>query len=134
MKNDRTFRAFIAVGRDRPGLVHGISARIHRTGANIEDSRMAVLGGEFAMVLLVAGTREQLALLDQLKEEIGRDLALEITTRETTERVRANVRHRLRVSGLDRPGIVDRVTSVLASRGINVETLDTRLDHQPLTG
>jgi glycine cleavage system regulatory protein len=32
-----------AVGRDHPGLVHGLSAMIHEVGANIEDSRMAIL-------------------------------------------------------------------------------------------
>src|SRR5262245_36865375 len=129
MTNVRTFLVFVAVGKDRPGLVHSIAARIHRTGANIEDSRMAVLGGEFAMIILVSGTRDELAMLDGLRADIARDLDVDITMRPTSPPARAAAVHRLRVSGLDRPGIVDRVTSVLASHDVNVETLDTRLEH-----
>jgi glycine cleavage system transcriptional repressor len=47
-----------AVGKDRPGLVDVVSRFILQCGGNIEDSRMAILGGEFAMVILVGGPPE----------------------------------------------------------------------------
>jgi glycine cleavage system transcriptional repressor len=136
MSETRQFKALVAVGKDRPGLVHGISALIHGAGANIEDSRMAVLGGEFAMVLLCSGSAEALARVEQKKDAVGRELGLELSLRDTTapEPERGADRHRLEVSGLDRPGIVDAVTRVLAKREVNVESLDTMLRHQPLSG
>jgi glycine cleavage system transcriptional repressor len=136
MSEERKFKALVAVGKDRPGLVHGISALIHGAGANIEDSRMAVLGGEFAMVLLCSGSAEALARVEQKKDAVGRELGLELGLRDTTAPTgaRSPSRQRLEVSGFDRPGIVDAVTRVLASRDVNVESLESSVRHQPLTG
>jgi glycine cleavage system transcriptional repressor len=134
MTQQRQFKALVAVGKDRPGLVHGISALIHGAGASIEDSRMAVLGGEFAMVLLYSGAPEALARVQERQAEVGRALELELSVRDTSEPARAAARHRLIVRGLDRPGIVDAIARVLAAREVNVESLDTRIEHQPLTG
>ena len=39
---------------DRPGIVAGVSGALLRHGANIEDSRMAILGGHFTMMLIVS--------------------------------------------------------------------------------
>jgi glycine cleavage system transcriptional repressor len=92
--------------------VHGISALIHGAGANLEDSRMAVLGGEFAMVLLCSGSAAELARLEAQKDAVGRKLGLELSLRDTTSPAsRASERIRVQVSGLDRPGIVDAVTA-----------------------
>jgi len=44
-----------ALGKDRPGLVNQLSHAILDAGCNIQDSRMTVLGGEFALMLLVTG-------------------------------------------------------------------------------
>ncbi|HHH30681.1 MAG TPA: glycine cleavage system protein R, partial [Polyangiaceae bacterium] len=50
-----------AVGSDRPGLVSALSRLIHEANANLEDSRMAVLGGEFAIVVLYSGDEAAVA-------------------------------------------------------------------------
>ena len=54
MDGDRRYVVLTAVGPDRPGLVNQLSSLIREAGASIEDSRMAILGGEFAMILLVS--------------------------------------------------------------------------------
>lgn len=56
-----------ALGPNRPGLVAEVTDYLSAHGANVEDSRMAVLGAEFGMMILVSGTREQLAV-------VGRDI------------------------------------------------------------
>ncbi len=44
-------RAVIStIGRDRPGIVNELSETVFGLGVSIEDSRMTVLGGEFAVV------------------------------------------------------------------------------------
>src|SRR5687768_18254857 len=40
----------------------------------------------------------------------------------------------LRVTGVDRPGIVHGVSELLAKRGVNVASLESRLAHAPLSG
>ena len=44
-----------AVGPDQVGLVEKISQFIAQHGCNIEDSKMAVFCGEFALILLISG-------------------------------------------------------------------------------
>lgn len=46
--------AISALGHDRPGIVTDLSRGILDNDGNIIDSRMSVLGGEFAVILLVA--------------------------------------------------------------------------------
>ena len=44
-----------AIGQDRPGIVDEVSAFVFAHQCNVEDSRMAVLGGDFALIMLVSG-------------------------------------------------------------------------------
>ena len=41
-----------AIGSDRPGLVAELARLIYDCGANLEDSRMTILGTDFAVILL----------------------------------------------------------------------------------
>jgi glycine cleavage system transcriptional repressor len=135
MSKDRQLKVLTAIGSDRPGLVRGISATVRRSGANIEDSRMAVLGGEFAIIMLCAGSAEQLAMLERESVGVARELALEISFKVTSvSSAREFLAYRLRVSGIDHPGIVESVTQILAEREVNVASMDTRVVHMPLTG
>jgi len=47
-----------AIGEDRPGLVSRLTGVIAEHGCNVEDSRMSVLGTEFAVILLLSGEGE----------------------------------------------------------------------------
>jgi|SRR5690606_6543636 len=133
--SDRMLKVMTAVGADRPGLVKQISALIHGSGANLEDSRMAILGGEFALVLLYSGTQGALEQVQLGSSVLARQLELQFVIKDTAVPAARSFRsYRLRVSGLDHPGIVERVTDVLAPRHVNVESMDTRLAHLPLTG
>ena len=42
-----------AVGSDRPGLVGRLTAPLYEVSANVADSRMVNLRGQFALLLLV---------------------------------------------------------------------------------
>ncbi|MCZ6785066.1 MAG: hypothetical protein O7G30_17340, partial [Proteobacteria bacterium] len=41
-----------AIGGDRPGLVADLARLIYDADANLEDSRMTILGSDFAVILL----------------------------------------------------------------------------------
>ena len=51
---DKDHLIFTAIGPDRVGLVQRIAAFISRHDCNIEDSKMAVFCGEFAVIVLIA--------------------------------------------------------------------------------
>jgi len=55
-----------ALGSDRPGIVESLSRAVLEHNGNILDSRMTVLGGEFAVLMLVSGSD---ATLDQLETD-----------------------------------------------------------------
>src|ERR1044072_6419761 len=72
-----------AIGTDRPGLVSNLTAVLAERGANVADSRMAVLGGEFALIMLVSGPPETIALLRREVAVVAEGLGLELLLKDT---------------------------------------------------
>ncbi|MEE3181446.1 MAG: ACT domain-containing protein [Planctomycetota bacterium] len=122
--------------RDQPGIVDRVSGAIFDAGANLEDSRMAILGGEFALFVLVGGTTEQLAAvragLDEVSGEL--DLTLQVKPVAAAQPGADVIDYRLQAVSLDHPGIVHRLTGLLRTRGVNVASLETSLAQAPITG
>ena len=125
-----------ASGSDQPGIVDRVSGAIFDAGANLEDSRMAILGGEFALFVLVGGTAEQLAAvrasLDEVSGEL--DLTLQVKPVAAAQPGADVISYRLQAVSLDHPGIVHKLTGLLRTRGVNVASLDTSLAQAPVTG
>jgi len=125
--------AVSVVGKDRPGIVAGISGVLFRLGCNLADSSCTMLAGEFAMILIVSHPRpfSKSRLFDDLKpvcDDMGMSLA--VRTLHTDEVARQESDGELciiSVYGADQPGIVYRVTRELAGRGINIMDLNTKL-------
>jgi glycine cleavage system transcriptional repressor len=132
----RQYQVLTAVGRDRPGLVEKLSAFLLTAGANIEDSRMAILGGEFALILLFSGTADAVATVAKRSNGFAQELGLALTLAATEPRRSTSdfLPYRLEVGGVDRPGIVARVSAVLAGHQINVATMESRVSYAPLSG
>jgi glycine cleavage system transcriptional repressor len=132
----RQYQVLTAVGRDRPGLVEKISALLLVAGANLEDSRMAILGGEFALILLFSGPDTAVAAVAQQSEVLGRQLDLRISLAPTEPRTARGefLPYSLEVGGVDRPGIVARVSALLAGHEINVAALESKVSYAPLSG
>jgi glycine cleavage system transcriptional repressor len=134
--SERRYMVLTAVGPDRPGLVQEISTAIHAAEANLEDSRMAILGGEFALILLFSGAPAAVERVVARAAAFESTLGLRVSLHET-KRAGGGTTFlpcRLEVTGFDRPGIVASVTRTLAGRGINVASLDSRLANAPESG
>ena len=125
-----------AVGSDATGLVNGVTERIHDAGANIEDSRMAVLGGEFSLMILVEGDADTLGRMREAVSAYAEDRQrLEVFFKDTTRsKPRSGERYQMRVSGLDHRGIVRQIASVLAKSETNVDGMETKLVPAPMSG
>jgi glycine cleavage system transcriptional repressor len=124
--------ALSAIGRDRPGIVAGVSGALLRHGVNIEDSRMAILGGHFTMMLIVStpGDADVDALRGELEDARG-ELGLGAVALEEVAAehgfARPEASHVVTVYGADHPGIVHSVASTLAGAGVNVVDVATHL-------
>jgi glycine cleavage system transcriptional repressor len=122
--------AVTVIGDDRPGIVAAVTKALYEAGCNLEDVSSTILRGHFAMMLIVR-TDEQTdpQELDGRLQQVGADLGLIITARPVGD-VPAAVApptHMVSVYGADRPGIVFRVTELLARYDINVTDLTSRV-------
>ena len=119
--------AVTAVGADRPGIVAGVAEVLHDLGGNVEDSAMTILGGHFAIVLLIASPVDADRLHEALAPVAG-ELGLTISVSEAdSERAATEATHLLSVYGADKPGILAAVTRALADQGANITDLETRV-------
>lgn len=124
-----------AVGPDRPGLVAELTGPVHDAGANLADSRMVNLRGQFALVALVEGSSDVLAEAEKRLRATATAMGLRLdVSRVTKSAPRGGVPFRLKTYSMDQPGIVHRVTAYLREQGINVEELETRLESAPFMG
>jgi glycine cleavage system transcriptional repressor len=124
-----------ALGPDRPGLVNAVSSMVHGAGANLEDSRMAILGGEFALLVLVSGPEAAIVKVEAAAEPLGQNLGLSVISKRTKPESRRDfLPYALRVTGVDRPGIVASVSALIARHGINVASLESGVSFAPLSG
>ena len=125
--------AVTIIGKDRPGIVAGVAEVLFRLGCNIEDSSSTMLGGEFAMILIVSREKpfSKTRLLEELKN-FGESMQVSVFARTLA---RDEIRHEalkgelcmVSVYGSDRPGIVYRVAKELADRTINISDMNTKL-------
>jgi glycine cleavage system transcriptional repressor len=118
--------AVSAVGLDRPGIIAAVAERLAAHGANVTDSRMAILRGHFAMTLIVEGA-ERAALARDLEQLPALETFSVTEVAEAAANPRSEPTHVVSVHGADHPGIVAAVTRVLADAGANVCDLQTRL-------
>ena len=116
-----------AVGRDRPGLVDQLSGWITESGCNIADSRMMVLGGEFAVLLLATGNWNNLAKLENQAKQLQEKLDMTLHIKRTGARPSAGdfLPYGVDVVALDHPGIVHNLANFFSQRGINIQDLIT---------
>ncbi len=117
-----------AVGADRPGIVKNISKAILDCGGNIEESRMASLGSEFAVLLLISGNWHTLTKLEKALDDLTEKDGLTITIKKTGERRGQEdcIPYGVDVVCLDQPGIVFNLSEFFAARNIEIADVATR--------
>src|SRR5437764_13168214 len=87
-----------AIGPDRPGIVGELTGHLHSAGANILDSRMVNLRGQFAIVLLIElgedGARSMAIDLPAYGNQIG--MTLTVTTQTAAPKHVEGLSYRLK--------------------------------------
>lgn len=124
--------ALTIIGRDRPGIVSEVTEILFRLGFNIADSTCTILGGQFAMILIIAHPDYEKA--DEFVAEFSSldtaGLSVFVRTLKPGGHLRCVDRGEMcmiSVYGSDQPGIVYRVAKELANRQVNVTDLNTKL-------
>jgi glycine cleavage system transcriptional repressor len=127
-----------AIGTDRPGLVDALSQFLLDAGGNIEASRMSVLGGEFGVLVLVSASEESARRIEQGIDAFTERTGLRALVKRggaTSARAAGEaLAYQLTATSLDQPGIVNRVSHLLASLGVNIESAECTARPGPWSG
>jgi len=133
--------ALSAIGRDRPGIVADLAELIYDCDCNLEDSSMTILGSEFAVLLLLTGEGADIAqrlstACKRLEWEkrltvFFRPLDAEPVPYAASHRAR---RYGLQAVGIDKAGIVARLSRCLAEQGVNIAHMQTHSRREPESG
>jgi glycine cleavage system transcriptional repressor len=128
--------ALTIIGRDRPGIVAKVTEGLFRLGCNIADSSCTILGGQFAMILIVSHpTMGGQAEFDSTFAPLEAD-GLSVFLRklqpggETAPDIEGEI-CMISVYGSDKPGIVYPVAKALEELQINITDLNTKLVGTP---
>ena len=121
--------AVAAMGSDQPGIVAAVGEALLELGANIDDSSMTILGGHFAMLLVVNAPIERDALQSALTPVAEQyELLLEV---RPADRHAFSSEQRddyvIAAYGPDKPGLVSSLSRVLADAGANITDFGSRL-------
>lgn len=138
--NRRRWFAVAAIGRDRSGIVADLSECAFACGCNLEDASMTMLGTEFATLMLLSSADPEVA--ERLAEafrrlEWERRLTVFIRPLETAPTPAVSddaAPFRLTVQGVDKAGIVARVSRCLADRAIHIADLRSKTTPVPGMG
>jgi glycine cleavage system transcriptional repressor len=133
----RSTIVFTLTGSDRVGIVEEVTGVLLGLGGNIETSRMAHLGGEFAMLVLLSLPAEKVAELDGALAYLT-DHGYKVTTSPTGEpesdAFEGWLPYLIQVHGADHEGIIHDIAAGLSQRGINIESMETGTSRAPVSG
>jgi glycine cleavage system transcriptional repressor len=133
----KVYLVVTAVGHDRRGTVEKITDVVVAHHANIEESKMARLGGEFAVIMLLSladkDQEEIITGFDSLKTH-GLMITCRVTDFSRLQKFIGYVPYEISVVGADHEGIVNHIARYLASEQINIEEMDTTVTRAPNTG
>lgn len=124
-------------GADRPGIVEELTRWFFEQGGNVEESRMARLGSEFAVLALVSGanglTEKLAATREAFERETGLNVVLKSVSAVSFQSALPVLRYRLEATALDHPGIVNRIAHVLRTHSASIVEAATHLEQAPFT-
>ena len=122
-------------GKDKIGLVDHVTSLVVKRGGNVEASRMAHLGGEFAMLMLISLSDGELGGLDQdLQQLRGEGYQVAALQTDEAKKYEGWLPFEIEVNGADHEGIIHDISHYFATRGINIESMDTSSTPAPMSG
>jgi glycine cleavage system transcriptional repressor len=116
-------------GHNCPGIVAALTRIVMAHGCNLEDSRMAILGGEFTVIVLVQPPSHlTIELMQQALTPLQQSLGFSAVVKPLAATQPAPTAHTgqlflMRVSGTDRTGITCHASQLLADRGLDITDL-----------
>lgn len=133
-----------AFSKDRPGIVADITQIIYEHNCNLEESAMAKLAGEFALIFLFSPLSSNDG--DNLEEffnnecrRLERDKGITAFVRKIgatspQKKLMDTEIATITVEGLDQAGIVYKISRFLADKNVNISSLNSSVKASPESG
>ena len=133
----KTYLVLTIIGPDKRGLVASVTEAVLEHHASIEESRMTRLGGEFAIIMLIAlPTDKKDIFCKGLK--VFEKQELTVFTRETNlarlKKFQGYIPYAVSVWGADHAGIVHAIAEYLTEENVQVDDVETRVTKAPISG
>ncbi len=125
-----------ALGENQKGLVNELSSLASSSGCNIVDSRMTLLGNEFAVIMLLKGEWNALAKMEHhlpaVASRLGLTTMIQRTTTASIEEDR--LPYQVQVIARDNPGIIKDIARFFNDHDIDIVDLQSDSYPAPQTG
>ncbi|WP_068712532.1 glycine cleavage system protein R [Vibrio tritonius] len=117
-----------AVGTDRPGICNEIVRLVTQSDLNIVDSRIALFGKEFTLIMLVSGTASALSRIETRLPLLGQEHDLITLLKRTSPHECLDNTYLVEVfvESEDKPGLTEKFTTFFANRNIGMESLSAQ--------
>ena len=117
-----------AVGTDRPGICNEIVRLVTQSELNIVDSRIALFGKEFTLIMLVSGSPSALSRIETRLPLLGQEHDLITMMKRTTPHESLDNSYLVEVfiESEDKPGLTEKFTNFFANQNIGMESLSAQ--------
>lgn len=123
------------ISNDRTGLVEQFSRIVHQHNGNWLESKMAQLSGKFTGIIEINLPSEKTFELKQAMQALSAEgISVLIETVDEVQSKTNNNTGEVSIIGLDRPGIVNEISSALAAQKVNVESFHSLVEAAAMSG
>jgi len=113
-----------AIGKNKTGLVSELTGLVAQCQCNVVDSKMAIFGSEFTMIMLLAGDAASLVQLEMQLPPLAMELdLLTMMKRTTRHQDQSTDKYLVLLQGPDQSGTIKQLTSYLADHEIDISSL-----------
>ena len=125
-----------ALGNNKPEDLEHFTRAVKECGCSIAESRMTVMGSEFCIMMLLSGTWDAIAKVEDLLPKAGNRLSMTIQSRRTTP-IQVNGKfmpYAIDVVSIDHIGIVRDIVNFIHENKIGIQDIHTNTYRANNTG
>ncbi len=117
-----------AVGTDRPGVCNQVVHLVTQSGCNIVDSRIALFGNEFTLIMLLSGNNASVTRVETTLPLLGQEHSLITIMKRTSTHAPLDTSYTLEVfiESDDKPGLTEHFTQFFAQKEIGLSSLSAQ--------
>ena len=125
-----------AVGSDRPGICNQVVQLVTQAGCNIVDSRIALFGNEFTLLMLVSGKANSISRVETTLPLLGQEQDLITMMKRTSPHNQQASAYTVEVyvESDDKLGLTEKFTQFFADRHMGMASLSAQPIHKSKLG